>query len=58
MDLYPITKKKLIRQQSINAVKDEINILEECQEHWLINLNDNDKNIQQFAKTLKLSDNN
>ena len=43
------------RQQFINAVKDEINILEESQKHWLIELNDHDKNIQQYIKALNLA---
>ena len=49
--------KELKRQQSINAVKAEINILEERQKHWLIELNDYDKNIPQFVKTLSLANN-
>ena len=57
MNLHPITKKKLTRQYSINAVKDGINLLEECQNHWLIKLYDYDKTIQQFAKALNLPDN-
>ena len=32
----------------------KINILEERQIHWLIKLNQYDKNIQQFVKTFKL----
>ena len=51
----PNYEKELKRQQSINAVKDEINILEERQKHWLIKLNDYDKNIQHYIKTLNLS---
>ena len=31
-------EQELKRQQSIDAVKDEINILEECQKHCLIEL--------------------
>ena len=50
----PNYKNKLKHQQSINPVKDEINILEEREKHWLIKLNDYDKNIQQFIKTLNL----
>ena len=46
MNLHPITKKNLKYQQSINAAKDEINILEERQKHWLTELNDHDKNTQ------------
>ena len=38
------------RQESINAVKDMINILEKRQKDWLMELNDYDKNIQQFVK--------
>ena len=45
------------RQQSINAVKYEINILEERQKHWLIEQSYYDKNIQQFAETLSLCNN-
>ena len=37
-------------QESINAVKDMINILEKRQKDWLMELNDCDKNIQQFVK--------
>ena len=55
MNLHPIARKELNCQQSINnAVKDEINILEELQKHWLIELIDYDKNIQQFVKTPNL----
>ena len=43
------------RQQFINAVKDEMNILEESQKHWLIELNDYNKNIQQYTKALNLA---
>ena len=43
------------RQQSINAVKYQTNILEKRQKHWLIELNDYDKNIQQYIKTLNLA---
>ena len=50
-------EKELKRQQSINAVKDGTNILEERQKHWLIELYDYDKNIQQFVKTLSLANN-
>ena len=42
----PSYEKESKRPQSINAVKDEINIVER-QKHWLIILNDYDKNIQQ-----------
>ena len=35
----------------------EINILEERQKHWLIEVNDYDQNIQQFVKTLILPNN-
>ena len=38
------------RQESINAVKDMINILEKRQKDWLMELNDYGKNIQQFVK--------
>ena len=38
------------RQESINAVKDMINILEKRQKDQLMELNDYDKNIQQFVK--------
>ena len=38
------------RQESINAVKDMINILEKRQKDWLMELNYYDKNIQQFVK--------
>ena len=37
-------------QESINAVKDMINILEKRQKDWLMELNDYGKNIQQFVK--------
>ena len=50
----PNYEKKIKRQQPINAVKDEIDILEECQKYLLIELNEYDKNIQQFIKTLGL----
>ena len=50
----PNYKKKLKCQQSINVVKD---LLEERQKHWLIELNDYDKNIQQFVETLSLCNN-
>ena len=43
------------RQQFINAVKDEMNILEESLVNWLIELNDYDKNIQQYSKSLNLA---
>ena len=43
------------RQQSINAVKYQINIAEKRQKHWLIELNDYDRNIQQYIKTLNLA---
>ena len=43
------------RQQSINAVKYQTNILEKRRKHWLIELNDYDKNIQQYIKTLNLA---
>ena len=52
--------KEMKRQQSVNAVKTEIKILEEHQKHWLIELNDHDKNIlktiyeKQYVKTLNL----
>ena len=49
--------EKELKQQSINVVKDEINILEELQKHRSIELNDYDKNIQQFVETLSLSHN-
>ena len=48
-------KNELKRQQSINVVKDEVNELEEHQKHWLIELYDYDRNIQQFIKTLSLA---
>ena len=57
MNLHPITKKTLKHQQSINAAKDEINILEERQKHWLTELNDHDKNTQQFVETVSLRNN-
>ena len=57
MNLHPITKKKLKHQQSINAPKDEINILEERQKHWLTELHDHDKNTQQFVETVSLRNN-
>ena len=50
----PNYEKKIKRQQPINAVKDEIDILEERQKYLLIELNEYDKNIQQFIKTLGL----
>ena len=53
----PNYEKEFERQQSINAVKDEINILEERKKDGLIELNDYDKNIQQFAETLSLPNN-
>ena len=53
----PNYEKELTQQQSIDAVKDEINTLEERQKHWLIELNDYDKNIRQFEETLSLPDN-
>ena len=58
----PNQEKELKRQQSINAVKGEINILEKHQKYWLIQLNDYelndyDKNIQQFVKILSLPNN-
>ena len=53
----PNYEKELKRQHSINAVKDERNILDERQKYWLIELNDYDKNIQQFAETLSLQNN-
>ena len=46
-------EKELKCQQSINAIEDEINILEERQKHWLVELTDYDKNIQQFLITIK-----
>ena len=55
-----IYEKEMKRQQSVNAVKTEIEILEEHQKHWLIELNDHDKNIlkaiyeKQYVKTLNL----
>ena len=57
MNLHSITKKKLKHQQSINATKDEINILKERQKHWLTELNDHDKNTQQFVETVSLRNN-
>ena len=51
----PNYEKELKRQQSINAVKDEINILEKRRKHCLIELNDYDKNTQQFVKSLSPS---
>ena len=53
----PNYEKEFKRQQSIDAVKDEINILEERKKDGLIELNDYDKNIQQFAETLSLPNN-
>ena len=53
----PNYEKELTQQQSIDAVKDEINTLEERHKHWLIELNDYDKNIRQFEETLSLPDN-
>ena len=53
----PNYKKEFKRQQAIDAVKDEINILEERKKDGLIELNDYDKNIQQFAETLSLPNN-
>ena len=55
-----IYEKEMKRQQSVNAVKTEIKILEEHRKHWLIELNDHDKNIlktiyeKQYVKTLNL----
>ena len=42
------------RQQFINAVKDEMNILAESQKHWLIELNDHDKKFNNMLKLLTL----
>ena len=53
----PNYEKELKPQQSINAVKDEKNIVKERQKHWLIKLNDYDKNFQQFVETLSLTNN-
>ena len=49
----PNKEKELKSQPSINAVKDEI----ERQKHWLIQLNNYDRIIQQFMKTLSLPNN-
>ena len=49
----PNYKKELKHQQFINTAKTDINMLER-QKHWLIEINDCDKNIQQFVKTLNL----
>ena len=53
----PNYEKELKPQQSINAVKDEKNIVKERQKHWLIKLGDYDKNFQQFVETLSLTNN-
>ena len=49
----PNYEKELKHQQFINTAKTDINMLER-QKHWLIEINDCDKNIQQFVKTLNL----
>ena len=47
-EFTPIYEKELKRQQSINALKDEINIPEKRQNE----LNDDDKNIHNLYKIL------
>ena len=53
----PNYEKELKGQQSINAAKDEIKILDERNKHCLIELNDYDKNTQYFVETLSLPNN-
>ena len=55
--IYTQLRKRIKTSTSINHAKDKINVLEERQKHWLVKLNEYDKNIQQFVKTFNLPNN-